>query len=145
MTVKKLSNYACDNAKYNPSGKGNKLSAGDGLYLHITPTGKNWRLKYRFLGKEKSISFGPYPVISILEAKAKRDEAKRQILDGKDPSELRKLQKLQLKHSYEHNFENVARKWHEQFKHTWKLDHAENILRRFEKSSPFMNVKPSGL
>jgi hypothetical protein len=54
----KLSNQKCLSAKYNPSGKGNKLFDGAGLFLQLKPTGKFWHFKYRFLDKEKLISFG---------------------------------------------------------------------------------------
>jgi hypothetical protein len=72
MSVGKLTNIECKNAKYNPSGKGNKLSDGAGLVLHVKENGKYWHLYYRFLDKQKTISFGVYPTISLLEAREKR-------------------------------------------------------------------------
>jgi integrase len=128
----KLSNRKCQATKYNPEGKGNKLFDGGGLYLQISETGKYWRLKYRFCNKEKVISFGPYPLITLLEAREKRDEAKKLLLKNLDPAEVRKLEKLEIQTKYENNFEKLVREWHSQRLHTWKPKHAESIIRRFE-------------
>ncbi len=85
-----LSHFDLKNA--HPAEKPYKLSDGGGLHLLIQPNGsKLWRLKYRFLGKERMLSFGAYPLISLAEARAKRDEAKKLVLDGKDPSVQKKL------------------------------------------------------
>ncbi|MGE5174087.1 MAG: Arm DNA-binding domain-containing protein, partial [Betaproteobacteria bacterium] len=60
-----------------------KLTDGQGLYLLVKPNGgKLWRFKYRFGGKEKLLSFGTYPEISLVEARAKRDEARKQVANG---------------------------------------------------------------
>ena len=88
-----LSEFAARRAK--PKEKAYKLFDGDGLYLLVNPTGsKLWRLKYRYGGKEKLLSFGPYPLIPIVDARLKRDEAKRKLLSGTDPSEAKRQEKL---------------------------------------------------
>jgi integrase len=70
-----------------PSNRVLKLSDGGGLYLHVTPKGsKLWRLAYRFEGKQKLLSFGPYPTVTLANARKKRDEAKAVLADGEDPS-----------------------------------------------------------
>ena len=76
-------------------GKPVAMFDGGGLYLLITPSGgKLWRFKYRFEGKEKLLSLGAYPEISLLDARQRRDEARRQVVvHGIDPSALRKAQK----------------------------------------------------
>ena len=56
-----LTNIQCKNAKYNPDGKGNKLSDGGGLFLHLKETGKYWRMNYRFLDKQETLYMGVYP------------------------------------------------------------------------------------
>jgi len=67
-----------------------------GLFLIIHPSGgKYWRFKYRFNGKEKSLSFGIFPEVSLEEARKVRDDARKKIKDGSDPAIIRKLQKLQ--------------------------------------------------
>lgn len=81
--------------KAKPREKPYKLSDSGGLHLAVQPGGsKLWRLKYRFAGKEKLLALGPYPLVSILEARNKREIAKKQLLDGIDPSNQRKVEKL---------------------------------------------------
>jgi len=88
-----LSEFAVRKAQ--PREKAYKLTDSGGLYLHVQPGGsKLWRMKYRHLGKEKLLSFGPYPLVSIADARRKRDEAKRQLLDGMDPSAKKKQDRI---------------------------------------------------
>lgn len=85
-----LTHFDLQNAK--PAEKPYKLSDGGGLFLLIKPNGtKLWRMKYRFLGVERLLSFGGYPLLSLAEARGKRDTAKKLIADGKDPSVQKKL------------------------------------------------------
>lgn len=85
-----LSDAMCRNAK--ASGKAKKLSDSGGLHLFVTPAGgRHWRMAYRFDGKQKQLSFGPYPAVSLKDARERRDEAKSQLAAGVDPSEVRKL------------------------------------------------------
>lgn len=73
-----------------------KLSDGGGLYLHVTPKGsKHWRLAYRFDGKQKLLSFGPYPAVSLAEARTKREDAKAVLRSGEDPSKRVQVEKYQ--------------------------------------------------
>lgn len=84
-----LSEFAARKAK--PRDRAYKLTDGAGLYLYVQPGGsKLWRMKYRHGGREKLLSFGPYPLVSIAEARRKRDDAKRLLLDGIDPGEQKK-------------------------------------------------------
>ncbi|MDP1766614.1 MAG: Arm DNA-binding domain-containing protein [Methylotenera sp.] len=74
-----------------PADKDYKLGDAGGLYLLVTKAGgRLWRLKYRFGGKEKALSFGAYPAIRLLEARAKRDEAKKLLANDIDPSDINK-------------------------------------------------------
>ncbi len=78
-----------------PQEKPYKLSDGGGLHVLVQPGGgKLWRLKYRFAGKEKLLSFGSYPTVSIATARQQREEAKKQIASGLDPSVKKKLDKI---------------------------------------------------
>jgi integrase len=87
-----LTDIAIRNAK--PSRKVVKLSDGGGLYLLIQPHGtKLWRLAYRFGSKQKLLAFGIYPTVSLADARARRDAAKKFLADGVDPSVQRKLEK----------------------------------------------------
>ncbi len=83
---------------YGTSNPGNGPTSGSTVAacsIQVNPCGsKIWHLKYRFSGKEKLISFGPYPIVSLRDARDKRDLAKRELLDGLDPSEQRKLARM---------------------------------------------------
>lgn len=72
-----------------------KLADGGGLYLQINANGsKYWRMKYRFAGKEKKLSFGIYPDVSLADARTKREEARKLLAAGNDPGEVKKLDQL---------------------------------------------------
>ena len=75
-----------------------KLFDGQGLFLLVTPSGgKYWHFKYRFDEKEKGFSFGPYPEISLVEARMRRDEARTQIAHGIDPASVRRQKRYVLR------------------------------------------------
>lgn len=80
--------------KTKPAAKPQRLFDGGGLYLEIAPAGgKWWRLKYRHGGKEKRLSLGTYPDTSLADARSKRDDARKLLAAGIDPSEQRKVEK----------------------------------------------------
>lgn len=84
-----LTAIKCDSAK--AKDKRYKLADSGGLYLEILPNGsKSWRMKYRFLGKEKRLVIGLYPTITLAKARKARDEAKTLLSEGIDPSEAKK-------------------------------------------------------
>lgn len=71
-----------------PAEKAFKLFDGNGLFLQVNPTGSRlWRMKYRFGGKEKLLSFGPYPEVSLRDARDKRDQARVLLRNNQDPSQ----------------------------------------------------------
>jgi hypothetical protein len=71
-----------------------KLFDGRGLFLLVAPSGgKLWRFKYRHEAKEKLLSLGAYPEISLADARQRRDEARKQVAHGIDPGAVRKAQK----------------------------------------------------
>jgi integrase len=143
MGIGKLSHIACQNAKYNTDGKGNKLSDGGGLHLHVKESGKYWRLSYSFLGKQKTLALGVFPRITLAMARDKREEAKLILDQGKDPNEEKKIGKLTKQVNYENNFENLAREWHKQNIHAWKPKHAERLLIRLENNVfPLIGKRP---
>src|SRR5262249_7584558 len=87
-----LNDVLVRNAK--PHKKTVRLFDGGGLYLEVAPSGgKWWRLKYRFNRKEKRLSFGVYPDVGLKQARKKREEARRLLAEGIDPSESRKAMK----------------------------------------------------
>ena len=104
-----------------PSDKTVKLSDGGGLYLELSPSGgKWWRLKYRYGGVEKRISLGTYPQTSLKAARQARDQAKKQLQGGSDPSALRKSAKATLRRAQEMKVETVALAWLKHRSGAWK-------------------------
>lgn len=103
--------------KATPSDKPRKLADGAGMYLLVAPTGgKLWRLKYRVDGKEKVLALGRYPEVGLAEARARREEARRQIARGIDPSAERVAEKqarITAELSTQETFEVIARRWME--------------------------------
>ncbi|MBA2721823.1 MAG: tyrosine-type recombinase/integrase [Methylibium sp.] len=114
-----------------------RLTDGAGLYLEILPTGgKYWRLKYRFTGKEKKLALGVYGKeqgrVSVKEARARRDEARRLLSEGIDPGQQKKTAKLQRVVAAGNSFECVARAWWAQWASTKSAKHADQVMRRLE-------------
>ncbi|MFA5016172.1 MAG: integrase arm-type DNA-binding domain-containing protein [Methylobacter sp.] len=144
-----LSDTACKNAHKNDkasSGKPFKLSDEKGLYLLVKPQadgwGKWWRFKYRFGGKEKCISFGTYPDTSLLQAREKRDIARKQIADGIDPGENRKAIKSSKAESAANSFEIIAREWGSKKVETWSEKHNRSKRMLERNIFPWLGSKP---
>ena len=126
-----LSDRACQNAK--PKAKIYKLSDDKGLYLEVKPMGgRYWRLKYRLDGKEKRLAFGVYPEVSLLEAREKRDAARKLIADGIDPQEAAREQREERALKAATTFEMVAREWHARNLPNWSANYGQDILHRLE-------------
>jgi len=120
------------NAK--PGDKIKKLFDGGGLYLEVSPNGgKWWRLKYRFVGKEKRLSLGVYPDVGLKEARDRRDDARKLLANDIDPSENRKAQKAAKVGRAANSFEVVAREWFEKHSANWSKNHADRTIRRLER------------
>ena len=137
-----LSNTAIINAK--AADKSYKMYDTDGLFLQVTPQGgKWWRLKYRFDGKEKLLSLGTYPDISLSQARQKREDSKKQLAIDIDPSESRKQAKADNKLNTENSFELVAREWWQSHMKNKADSHKEKVIRRFELYLfPWIGKKP---
>ncbi|WP_367376696.1 tyrosine-type recombinase/integrase [Hafnia alvei] len=127
-----------------PMDKAYKLTDGGGMYLLVKPNGsKYWRLKYRFVGKEKMLSIGVYPDVSLADARQKRDEARKVLAAGGDPGEVKKADKLAQKLSTENTFEAIAREWHRQKADRWSLRYRNEIIDTFEKDIfPYLGRRP---
>lgn len=127
-----------------PKDKAYKLTDGGGMYLLVKPNGsKYWRLKYRFVGKEKMLSIGVYPDVSLADARQKRDEARKILAAGGDPGEVKKADKLAQKLSTENTFEAIAREWHRQKADRWSLRYRDEIIDTFEKDIfPYLGRRP---
>lgn len=137
-----LTDTAIKTAK--PTDKPAKMADSDGLYLLIHPNGgKWWRFDYRFDGKRKTLSMGVYPDVPLKVARERRDEARKLVANGIDPGEHRKAHKTARADAVANSFETVAREWHSKMKPTWSPDHADKIIRRFERDVfPWIGSKP---
>lgn len=110
-----------------------KLRDSGGLYLLVSTTGhKGWRQKYRFTEKEKLLTHGSYPDVSLVAARAARDEAKRTLAAGRDPGVERKQAKAALSIAADNTFEACGRGWHELNKPRWSAVHAGNVIDSLE-------------
>ena len=130
--------------KAKPTGKRKRLTDSGGLCLEIAPEGgKWWRLRYRFMGKEKMLSVGVYPEVSLADARAKRDEARKLLHDGVDPSQQRKDAKAAQAIASENTFEAVAREWVGKFSPSWAYSHTRGVIRLFERDVyPWIGSRP---
>jgi len=130
------------NAK--PKDKFYRLADGGGMYLEITPSGgKWWRLKYRIDGREKRLSLGTYPTVSLKDAREKREAARKLLSDGIDPSENRKAIKLSRTQQSTNSFEVIAREWFATKSKTWAASHGDKVIRRLERDIfPWLGSRP---
>ncbi len=116
-----------------PAPKSYKLFDSQGLYLLLQPTGGRWwRFKYRFGGKEKLLSLGTYPEVGLGDARAARDNARKQVAASVDPSEHRKAAKAAGAMRDANTFEVVAREWLGKQAASWAPTHTSRILLRLE-------------
>src|SRR5688572_14314836 len=103
-----------------PSSKPRRLFDGGGLYLEVTPSGSRyWRIKYRFAGRENRLSLGVYPGVPLKEARGRRDEFRRLLAAGINPSAARRTAKAAVVTSAGNTFEAVAREWFQKNLPTW--------------------------
>jgi integrase len=133
-----LTDAAVRNSK--PQEKPIKLSDGGGLHLFVTPSGSRlWRMHYRFGGKQKTLSFGTYPKVSLAEARTKREEAKELLSAGVDPGVQHRIEKLNQQISVANTFSVIADEYIEKLtkegrapatlsKTGWLLDFARPLL-----------------
>ena len=122
-----------------------KLTDGEGMYLRVYPNGsKYWQLQYWFDGKQKILSFGVWPNISLKEARDKRFAAKKLIKEGIDPNDEKK-ERLEVQ-SFEREkeklrkistFQIVAHEWFSRQSTQWTERHSRGVL-----SSLNMHVYP---
>lgn len=114
-----------------PEAKAYKLTDGEGMVLLVHPNGsKYWRLRYRFGGKEKMLALGKYPEVSLADARARRDEARKLLANGVDPSENKKAVKVEQEQEAI-TFEVVARDWHAS-NQKWSASHSARVLKSLE-------------
>ena len=114
-----------------PTDKQYKLTDGSGMHLLVHPNGsKYWRLQYRYDGKQKMLALGVYPEITLADARARRDEARKLLANGVDPGDKKKNDKVEQ--SKARTFKEVAIEWHGTNK-KWSEYHAHRVLKSLRK------------
>jgi len=97
-----------------PLDRPQKLVDGDGMYLYISPSGtKSWRLDYTFGGKRSTLTIGQYPLVKLAKARIKRSEIKQMLMDGINPSEVKKARKEVARALVEDTFQSIGSDWYE--------------------------------
>ncbi|MBL9315382.1 tyrosine-type recombinase/integrase [Klebsiella pneumoniae] len=129
-----------------PEAKAYTLGDGQGLSLLIEPNGsKSWRFRYRYAGKPKMISLGVYPTITLADARSRRDDARKLVAEGKNPSEVRKEQKIALQTESESAFEKIATEWHQMKSAKWSAGYASDIMEAFQNDIfPYVGTRLIG-
>lgn len=127
-----------------PRDKTYRLSDEKGMYLEVTPKGgKYWRMKYRYCGKEKRLALGVYPDVTLKNARALRDEARRKLADNIDPLAQRKIIKLTKNAAAENSFKVVGLEWFEKQKPTWAENHWSKVERMMARDLlPYLGNRP---
>ena len=117
-----------------PRSKPYKMSDGGSLLLLVTPSGgKLWRWNYVYDGKQKSMAFGAWPIVSLADARGKRDEAAAILSEKRDPSIVKRLKIEAIIEASRQTFERVAREWHANAKGQWAVVHAADVIRSLER------------
>ncbi|WOB24729.1 MULTISPECIES: integrase arm-type DNA-binding domain-containing protein [Xanthomonas] len=137
-----LSDIAIRRAK--PAAKTQKLFDGGGLYLEISPAGGRWwRLKYRFGGKEKRLALGVYPEVPLALARSRREDARRLLAQGIDPSQQRKADASAQQGLAANTFEALAREWLKG--RIWAASYQVKVEAWFENDIfPWIGSQPAG-
>lgn len=130
-----LTETAIKNAK--PKDKKFKLSDAGGLFLEVAPSGgKHWRMKYRYDGKEKLLTIGNYPAVSLKLARDARDKAKEKLGQGIDPSAAKQQAKADRQAQaveaelLAYTFEQAFNDWHTFKQPSWTAGYSDDVLAR---------------
>ncbi|KZR10499.1 tyrosine-type recombinase/integrase [Klebsiella aerogenes] len=115
-----------------PTDKSYRLADSGGLFLFVPPSGKKvWRMRYRFEGKEKTLVIGPYPEITLTEARSKQSEAKMKLLAGVDPAEQKQAIKKKEKEELADTFGDIFKEWHTHKSKVWSKGYADEMMSMF--------------
>ena len=121
-----------NSTKHTGRASGDKHTDGGGLYLHVNGAGKYWRMNYRFAAKQKTLSLGVYPALSLANARKGREKAREMLSQGMDPSTEKQDAKQAQKMAMVSTFEAVAREFHGIKASSWSESHAGKWLRMNE-------------
>jgi integrase len=124
--------------------KAYSMGDGGGLYLWVKPTGgKLWRWSYRYEGKEKLMSLGKYPDVSLAQARERHSEARKLLATGVDPMAQRKAEKTAEKIAVENSFQSVTTQWLEHWQEGKSPRHVDSVRRRMEADIlPCLGARP---
>lgn len=137
-TYNKLTHNACSKARPEPNKARKTLSDGLGLKLNISATSKLWRFDYTHQTKQRSLSLGKFPEVSLAEARELRDKARRQLRDGRDPVRARQEQKRKAP---ENTFRELSAQWLS--RGDWSQGHTRTIDQRLNKHVlPYLGDMP---
>lgn len=139
--MSKLTDTFLRNVK--PQNTDKKYFDGEGLFLIVKSNGsKLWRIKYRHNGKEKTLSLGGYPTISLAEARTALREAKNTLAKGLDPSELKQEQSRAEQAKIDNQFKNIALEWYNKNSKTWAARHSKTVIQRLERNIfPYLGTR----
>ena len=135
------------------NGKAQKLADGGGLFLYVSPKGgKSWRLAYRYLGRQKLLVIGPWPELSLREARERREAAKKLLLEHIDPSAAKRAAKAEALAVSRNTLEAVARDWLDKFSGQWAprtaaaiVGHVTQVLIPALGARPIKHISPPEL
>jgi len=136
-----------------PGPKPIKMYDGEGLYMLISPSGSRlWRMKYRYGGKEKLLSLGKYPEISLKAARDLRYQARKLLDDGQDPSYVKQQRRFNAFQEAENSFKSVALEFLVKKAKVCTEKYVKNMRQRLERNvfpyignRPINDIKPSEL
>lgn len=132
IRTKRVQDCPPDSPKFVSTDKPYKMADEKGLYLEVDPSGgKYWRFKYRF-PKENRLSLGVYPDVSLADARDERDECRKLLAKGIDPSVQRKAKKAARAGRAANSFEVIAREWLKKFVDPLSKSHRKRVYARFE-------------
>lgn len=139
-----LTDAECRNAKCPPDKKRLRLTDAEGLYLEVSPAGsKRWFWKTYSDGKEGRVALGSYPAVTLPAARKARNAAKAHKAEGRDPVQVRKIEKLKATRSDGDTFKAVALEWYAKQAPQWSEAHADRMLRQLERDLfPWLGERP---
>ena len=139
-----LTDAECRNAVCPPDKKQARFADAGGMYLQVSPAGsKRWFLKYRIAGAEKQLALGSYPAVTLTAARKARDAAKLQKSAGRDPVQVRKVEKLKATRADGDTFKAIALEWYGKQSPQWSASHAGRMLRQLERDLfPWIGDRP---